>query len=921
MASFDLETFLRVQNQGGGAFEALGASFGIPNCLLDLGKEALSILPTSILADVTGQVKDARDLADSVTKEIVKKIMLDTGIIEFDTETGRLKFRSDSTRDKLDNDTLQVLKNLSGALQAFAYASQFGAQLYANFQSISNQFALIEECFDKFEQLQKFQSGNSANQKQLLSPAQVVELEEKKYALDKVRYQNAIDFMNKCDSFIATTNEIVYERSLDPTLEPKFSDSTEFDQFLDGTTFERVPVDELIQGGRRPQIGTGAGTEIEAEEDIFRLEFGPPISTRGYFLLTKDGLYYDSQKGGLDPILLSINPDVIPDGDRWKYNFDPNIGGKGTAITFQQYQDYKDTLFDPDKIDESRTLLNYYEQDHFLQNLIQQRDKQVYDLSSALTDEIALNGESSVSKNMRLSLASELSYHNFKIRKRKKQIEIAVKAPNVFESKVESPKIFQPGQIPINDFSYLNDYDFAIEFDKQRRLMFTQGDLEGIILPIQARFTSSPIKRTEAPNINLTVPEIGIGSIIYENIDPSSSTMLSLTDIVVTDKLFAIYNLLQPKVVQPSSNEFFMTNTVTNNKYNNLQLVSNFASSVYFSGLSIPYLEGITKNKSSSPTLASGLGSYLRLPDTREYREYMYNPDGFTFECWVHVPNLLNAGTGWLSATASSLTKVLLANENVGLKEGSSPPLDELGNPRDLDFLPISDGDSYTKGVVIGFTRDRRITKEGLGYSNNNSNNNPQNSLSFFIAPTQSKDASSCSWINKANCNETESFYKMKVDCSTTVNGKSFGQASSTFVLVNISCDPKTDTIKMYCDGELMATSAVSEVFGVQKYGTPDLPSFKKRNSFEYQTSSVDGPRSLKAGPKLNTFYTPWIVGGGYTDGMYLNGNFMGGDRGGITSGLRGHIGSLKFYAKPLDSNEALKNYKAQSVYFKNILT
>jgi hypothetical protein len=56
-----------------------------------------------------------------------------------------------------------------------------------------------------------------------------------------------------------------------------------------------------------------------------------------------------------------------------------------------------------------------------------------------------------------------------------------------------------------------------------------------------------------------------------------------------------------------------------------------------------------------------------------------------------------------------------LANENVGLKEGSSPPLDELGNPRDLDFLPISDGDSYTKGVVIGFTRDRRITKEGLG--------------------------------------------------------------------------------------------------------------------------------------------------------------------------------------------------------------
>jgi hypothetical protein len=125
----------------------------------------------------------------------------------------------------------------------------------------------------------------------------------------------------------------------------------------------------------------------------------------------------------------------------------------------------------------------------------------------------------------------------------------------------------------------------------------------------------------------------------------------------------------------------------------------------------------------------------------------------------------------------------------------------------------------------------------------------------------------------------------------------------------------------MFCDGQLMATSSLSEVFGVEKFKTPDLPSFKKKNSFEYQTSSVDGPLNLKSGPKLNTFYTPWIVGGGYTDGMYLYGNFMGGDRGGITSGLRGFIGSLKFYAKPLDSSEALKNYTAQSVYFKNILT
>jgi hypothetical protein len=76
MASFDLETFLQLQNQGAGAFQALGATFGIPNCLLDLGQQALSILPTSILAQVTGNVKEARDHADAVTKEIIKKIII-----------------------------------------------------------------------------------------------------------------------------------------------------------------------------------------------------------------------------------------------------------------------------------------------------------------------------------------------------------------------------------------------------------------------------------------------------------------------------------------------------------------------------------------------------------------------------------------------------------------------------------------------------------------------------------------------------------------------------------------------------------------------------------------------------------------------------------------------------------------------------
>ena len=287
---------------------------------------------------------------------------------------------------------------------------------------------------------------------------------------------------------------------------------------------------------------------------------------------------------------------------------------------------------------------------------------------------------------------------------------------------------------------------------------------------------------------------------------------------------------------------------------------------------------------------------------------------GFTIECWTHVPDIMDGGVGWLSATASSLTKAIIANENVGVLSDVEA-IDHTGTKRDLDRLKGDRGDKFVRGMVCGFTRDRRITHENIGYSNNNYDNDPVSSLSFFIAPTQARDSSSASWVNNDDCQDFDTFHKMKVDLSAT----DFGNVSSQFVLVDITCDPGTDTIKMFADGALIATSSVASVFGTDVGIPPSVPSFKKDNSFQYSSTTVDGPTTVKQGPLLDTFYTPWIVGGGYTDGMYEYGNFMGGDRGGITSGLRGHLGSLKFYSRALDNEEVLKNYKAQQGFFKNI--
>lgn len=892
MASFDLNTFLKVQGSTGtGAVQALGMSFGVPSCIINLTNNLLQLLPSSILTDIRKQAFEGKAKANEITKEVFKKLMLDTGIIEFDTESGTFKFGSDTSWMGIDDDDKQSNNDLAGLLGAFQYATAFGAQLYQNYTNITNEINAVKECLDKLNTVKKFKAGSSGS----FRTAQQIQAS---YTADKARLDKSAEFITKADALIASIDSILQARSESPELEPQIYDCQEFDPFLSGTSFCRVPLEDA---------------EVLAEaNEVFRLTYGPPVSVDGQYILTNDGLYYDSQSGGLDPAYAAISGIVVPVGEEWTYNYNPNLGGKGQVVSLDSLNKFKGNLFDPSLIDDSAGMQVYYDKDHFLAVLKQQRDKHIFDLSAQLTQFIN-NGEGqSVIQNQKQLIVSEMANHNSKISRRKKQIEVAVKGPQVYGGNT-SP-IFAPGDVPINDFSYLADNNLTVDLEKQKALTFKQGDVDGIILPIQPKYVQASLRSPSIKLEHLKLPVVGKGSILYSPSGTNEVKVLSLTDQIVTDDLFAIYNFLSTDIQLPSSTNFNVTNCATANMYNNAQLVAPSKRSVFFSGVAIPYLEGIVKNKSSDTKAASGLGSFVKLPDTKEFRDLTYSQTGFTIECWVHVPNITNIESGWLNSTTSSLTKVLIGCENVGVANGYSA-IDHLGNSRDLDYLANDRGGQVVRGMLCGFTRDRRITQSNAGFSNLSSLNHPVSSLSFFIAPTQSKDFSSASFINNSDCQSTTSFHKMKVDLSATA----FGNVSSQFVLIDITCDPVNDTIKMYADGALVATSSISSVFGVESNKAPSLPSFKKDNSFEYSQNSVDGPTILKQGPLLNTFYTPWIVGGGYTDGMYQYGNFMGGNRGGLVSGLRGHIGSLKFYSRPLDNSEVLVNYKAQQGFFKTI--
>lgn len=884
---FDVNTFLTAQGNSGNAINSLGMAYGVPSCMLNLANGALSLLPSPVLVSMNLAAAQGKAAANEIVSKLFRIIQLDLGIATFDTETGTFQFGVDDGWLGI-----QGANGLGEILSLINGLASFGAQIYQNVNAAIDQVDSIVDCVGSFgDYLKAKDPGYAAD---TLSSEERQQQIEDAYAGSIAAASTATQFISEVDAFQKRINSILRQRKDDPSLEPVFKDDAEFN--LTG-------------------LNTSASLDPGlSEEKTFRLTFGPPQTTKGQYILTQDGLYYDSQSGGLDPVLTSISG-VVPTGDRWTYDYDPNLGGKGEQISINSLNKFSDNIFDIDRIDDSLGLQDYYNQDHFLKVVKQQRDKLTFDLSSDMQSYIDQFGEeSSIVLNQKQLIISELANQNNKINRRKKQIEVAVKAPKMYGG--EKAKSFLPGEVPINDFSYLADYNLLVDLEKQKALVFQQAEVEGIVLPLTPKFVKSSSKPESISYQHLNVPPVGKGSIVYNpsSTDNLGGSVLSLTDNIVTEGLFSIYNFLETTLELPSSINYQTTNCATENTYNNAQLVGSSRKNIFLSGLGIPYLEGIVKNKDTDTASASALGSFVRLPDTKEYQNLTYSPSGFSMECWVHVPNITDAETGWLSGGASSLTKVLLASENVGIKE-TYTNVDRFANPRDLDFLPNNRGEQLVRGLLCGFTRDRRITQNNTGYSNDNSLNDPVSSLSFFIAPTISRDASSASFINNDDCVNTESFLKMKVDLSSS----KFNEVSNKFVLVGLTFDPGNDEVKMYADGELVSTSALSVVFGIGQNQSMSIPNFKQKNSFEYSSSSVDGPKVLKDGPKLNSFYTPWILGGGYTDGMYRFGNFLGGDRGGITSGLRGHVGSLKFYSRALDIKEMKKNFNAQKGFFKTI--
>lgn len=850
--AFDAATFL----QSGGSLAGLGNSFGVPSCMLTLAGDVLGLIPTPILLAIRHAMQVASQIVDAILKRINSFIRDLLGISLFPDRDGFFGFFSEFSRFGLD-----LFSGITAAIGVFLAAAQA-------VEALEEKLKQAKECLAQFKQYLDYTNGDAGERREelaALDPAGFDELINGQFGVYFQQAQQAQDLLDQYTNQIEVIDDILLQRTLDPTLEPT--------------------------------------TPQEVVESVFRLEAGPPRSRSGRFILSVDGLYYDSQTSGIEPALLEleerdedvrIEPGGFPRGDLWKLEFDPSLGGRGMPTTTKDLTYYFNTILDPDVIDNSPALTKFYDQDELLLSLEGQKDRKVFDVSSELQELIDSGSSVAVVDNMRQVMFSETAQYQNKINKRKKQIELAVKVPTFLG---KGPQ-FVPGNVPVNDFSYLAGSNFLVDIESQRNIVIDQADVTGVVLPLEVKFTEK-INTTDSVYLDhILLANVAKGETVGNPVEPSAQS-LQINTRIVEDNLFALYNYLSVETDTPSGTKFGVHNSSRLGSDVNSQMVGS-ATQIFVEGLGIPFLSGVAFPASGTSDIEH-MGSYVKLPEVPNFQDFLYNTNGGSFETWVHMPHLDNTSYGYNLHNDSTLGlyRLILANENVGISESREP------QPNIRNML-MDAGTGLVRGAILGFTRDRRFT---LGEDpSNNDSDNPVENLCLVLAPTLSYDSSSVGFVTKrTNCNP-DSLYGMTVPVFSTLNGKSLSSCGNSFVQISVSMDPQKDEVRVYMDGVKLATSSYQDTFGTTRKGeTYKAPSIFQNNSFEYS-----------GGPKLDTYFTPWILGGGYTDG-FSGGNFMGGEYGGKVSGLRGYLGCTRFYSKPLNDGEVLNNYNATQNFFKNV--
>ena len=758
-------------------------------------------------------------------------------------------------------------------------------------------------------------------------------------------------------------DRIAHLASDDPSIQAVVDNYVKFVQDNIVAPFEenKARFDQL---SKTTQIG------LQGEDlPIFNLTYGPPLSVKGQFILSDDGLYYNSITGGIPEV-----SGMVAASSTWNLNFPPNLGGKGETFSRENLDNFVDTVFNYDYSPENSIANLYYDSDDILQTfeknkiihvtLIHDQIKELTDAGHAPDGALVVNHYGSIGAIANL--------YETKSKKRKKQLQlVSIFATDQYSftdasvpekdlglgngvlientSETITPDWHPIERIPLNNFAFLRKAGVAISLVKQEKLLLFSEDLDDIILPITPVFVQSkaqPFSVIDKFSLTPANPEAFPYFAGSKSVSGTTGIVQSLVESIVSDGMILGYNFLKPSIVDASSGVFNLDNfTPDSGGFLNGQLVASSLDSVFPSGLGIPKLTGTLPGQSYarlpsnySPDELSNFPHTTSLDGLFYEGNKRYNSTtklggGVTFDFWVHVPSL--------QMTDAHRYRLVAACENSG--GYSSGGVQEVNESR-TDPLGIHDA-TKTHGMIIGF-RDAggSTTSSGLefGLFPTVSQNDTNGTFGHSVA-IASKLQYDDGVLNTGSIRELGTI----VGSSTIVNGKSIIDASANFIHMATVFDFNTDQVRIYCDGEVLTTSSIGTSFDLRATNTLQIPSLSQNGGYlvsSWENTTKDGP----VVGNLGFGFTPWILGGGFTDGIEkvstIGANdpgFLGYNTntrygsppsnsqhspslGGITStkpssGLDGFLGSFKVYSRALSNSEVRRNFNLQKGFYKNI--
>ena len=511
--------------------------------------------------------------------------------------------------------------------------------------------------------------------------------------------------------------------------------------------------------------------------------YGPPVTKHGKFLMSQDGIYYNSQQGGIPEIeavkILS---------DSWQGGAYPNEGGKGEHVSTKSIESFSNSIFSEDFTDTNALVTALTKNDDVIASYEASLKAHVRQINAEVSQLIAsgFDATSVTVVNHKKTLGSVAAIYEGKIVKRKKQLQLAglfgsfevtdesftfgqdlllqtlsnpeyshefekkgyksdgsdipgyndqgmIVLDNLYILKLKGGSLSvkkQLERVPVNDFSYLKGSGLAPSLLRQRKLVIA-GEQHSVVLPVKPIFLES---NNSQEGINASKISIDIPSptdIITFNssagVSSTSAFVKSLGEGIETDNLLVCYNFQETEVVSPGGTQYTIKNMGSGKASLNGKMVASSTAYIFPSGVSIPFLRGSlydSGTKYGSDYNSNG-GSYIRLPNTVK--------DGKIYPGSDKLTNLLYSKNGWsmdfwihapnLSGTleTSHRYKLVAACENSGRATESQD-----------DFVTswYDNTDAKVKGMIIGF-RDKGVS----GHDSDDSNGGGDG-LEFLISPT-----------------------------------------------------------------------------------------------------------------------------------------------------------------------------------------